>query len=140
MSEIKAVEYSQKVDGSWQALHVPSGKISHGLTREEAEKQMADLLGLGDEGDFEEPITSDRFEGVSKEIALYLEGPVSNMLAAHAGFARLEAYQDGLATIRLGGGCEGCPSSRLTLANGVLVDLQDKFGEDVIIDVQPVLY
>ena len=29
MSDIKAVEYSQKVDGSWQALHVPSGKISH---------------------------------------------------------------------------------------------------------------
>ena len=41
---------------------MPSGKISHGLTREEAEKQMADLLGLGDEGDFEEPLTSDRFE------------------------------------------------------------------------------
>ena len=140
MGDIKAVEYSQKVDGSWQALHIPSGKISHGLTREEAEKAMAKTLGMDDLGDFDEPITSDRFEGVSKDIALHLEGPVSDMLAAHAGFARLEAYQDGLATIRLGGGCEGCPSSRLTLANGVLVDLQDKFGEDVIIDVQPVLY
>ena len=27
MSDIKAVEYSQKVDGSWQALHVPSVKF-----------------------------------------------------------------------------------------------------------------
>ena len=102
MGDIKAVEYSQKVDGSWQALHIPSGKISHGLTREEAEKAMAKTLGMDDLGDFDEPITSDRFEGVSKDIALHLEGPVSDMLAAHAGFARLEAYQDGLATIRLG--------------------------------------
>jgi Fe/S biogenesis protein NfuA len=100
---------------------------------------MKDLLGMDKAGRSQEPLTSDRFEGIAQEIAIYLEGPVSEMLALHSGYARLEAYQDAIANIRLGGGCEGCPSSRLTLMNGVKRDLQDKFGEDVLLDVFPVL-
>ena len=140
MSELmQSVEFNQKLDGSWQALHGPSGKVAHGLSREEAEGEMQKLLGMDDRGEFAEPLTSDQFEGVAKEIALYLEGAVSDMLALHAGFARLEGYQDAVAIIRLGGGCQGCPSSRITLMNNVFRDLQERFGEEVITDVQPVL-
>ena len=139
MSDIKAVEYSQKVDGSWQAVHGPSGKVAHGLSEEEARDEMQALLGMDGKGDFTEPPTSDLFEGVAKDIALYLEGDVSKMLALHSGFARLEAYGDGVASIRLGGGCQGCPSSKITLMNGVFRDLQEKFGEELVADIQPVL-
>ena len=136
---LQAVSLKEKLDGSWQALHEPSGRITHGLTAEEAENAMRDLLGMNESGQFGEPFTSPRFEGVAKDIAVHLEGPVSQMLALHSGFARLEAYQDAIATIRLGGGCEGCPSSRITLMNGVKRDLQDKFGEELVIDVFPIL-
>lgn len=140
MSEaLQAVSLKEKLDGSWQALHEPSGRVTHGLTADEAEDAMRSLLGVDKDGDFGEPLTSPRFEGTGFEIATHLEGPVSQMLALHSGFARLEAYQDAIATIRLGGGCEGCPSSRLTLMNGVKRDLQDKFGEEVVIDVFPIL-
>ena len=135
---LNAVEFKEKLDGSWQATHTPSGRVTHGLSQEEAEASMIELLGLEKDGSSSEPLTSDLFEGTSREIAVYLEGPVSKMLELHSGFARLEAYSDGLATIRLGGGCQGCPSSRITLMNGVFKDLQDRFGEDVA-DVQPVL-
>lgn len=136
---LQGVVSSQNDDGTWQAYHEASGRHTVGASQNEAETAMKELLGMTEDGQFDEPLTSDLFEGTAREIALYLEGPVSNMLALHSGFARLEAYQEGMATIRLGGGCQGCPSSRITLLNGVLRDLQDHFGEDVIVDVQPVL-
>jgi Fe-S cluster biogenesis protein NfuA len=136
---LNSVVFSRKPDDSWQAVHVPSGKTTHGLSKEEAEVAMKEALGLDDAGDFNEPQTSDRFDGIAKDIAEYLEGPVSEMLKMHSGFARLEAYDDGVAHIRLGGGCRGCPSSLMTLSDGVKNDLQHKYGEEVVLDVVPVL-
>jgi Fe-S cluster biogenesis protein NfuA len=138
MSDLHSVVTSLKADGSWQALHVPSGKVTHGLTKEEAEDAMRTELGLNQEGEFEEPLTSDRFAGLAQEIALFLEGPVSDMLKHHSGFARLEAYESSMAHIRLGGGCQGCPSSTMTLVNGVHQMLQERFGEEAVTDVVPV--
>ena len=137
-SEMLSVVISQKVDGSWQAQHVPSGKVTHGESKEEAEQTMRDLLGMTEEGTFDEPKTSDRFEGIAKEMAEFLEGPISEMLAAHSGFARLEAFQEQTAHVRLGGGCQGCPASTMTLVNGVMHYLQEEFGEDIIKDIVPV--
>ena len=138
MEDLNSVVTSQKADGSWQAVHVPSGKVTHGLTAEEAQNAMRELIGMNESGQFEEPKTSDRFSGVAKEVALYLEGEVSEMLALHSGFARLEDYEDNVAYIKLGGGCSGCPSSRLTLMQGVKQQLQEKFSEEKIADVAPV--
>lgn len=139
MSDLQSVVISKKVDGSWQAVHVPSGKVAHGLTKEEAESAMRELLGMTETGEFEEARTSDQFAGIGREIALFLEGPVSEMLALHSGFARLDAYDSGIAHIRLGGGCQGCPSSRMTLLNGVQQQLLERFGEEHIQEVIPVL-
>jgi len=138
MSDLQSVVISKKVDGSWQAVHVPSGKVSHGETKDEAEVAMRELLGMDDAGAFDEPKTSDRFNGLAKDIALYLEGPVSEMLSYHSGFARLEAYESAVAHIRLGGGCQGCPSSTITLVNGVQQQLVEKFGDENILDIVPV--
>jgi Fe-S cluster biogenesis protein NfuA len=137
--EIQSVVISRKADGSWQAHHVPSGKYTHGLTKEEAEDAMRAELGMNETGGFDEPLTSAQFDGLAKEIAEYLEGPVSTMLKMHSGFARLDAYDSGIAHVRLGGGCQGCPSSIITLSHGVKNDLQAKFGEETVMDVIPVL-
>ena len=139
MSDLQSVVISKKVDGSWQAVHVPSGKVAHGLSKEEVEDEMRQLLGMDEAGAFTEPLTSDQFSGTAREIAEFLEGSVSEMLALHSGFARLEAYEAGVAHIRLGGGCQGCPSSTLTLLSGVQRELQERFGEDVVADVVPIL-
>ena len=138
MSQLQSVVISQKADGSWQALHVPSGKIAHGLSKDEAEEDMRELLGVDEGGQFDEPLTSESFSGDGLAIAKFLEGPISEMLAAHSGFARLEAYENSIAHVRLGGGCQGCPASTMTLVQGVLVQLQDEFGEEVVADIVPV--
>ncbi len=137
--ELQGVTFSQKPDGSWQAKHEASGRIAHGLDEQETRDAIQKLLGMDEQGEFKEPLTNDLFEGKAREIALYLEGPISDMLSLHSGFARLDSYQEGFASIRLGGGCQGCPSSRITLMNGVFKELQEKFGEDVVREVQPVL-
>jgi len=140
MSDLQSVVTSKKADGSWQSVHVPSGKVSHGLTKDESEDEMRALLGMDEKGSFsDEPLTSAQFSGLAQEIALFLEGPISEMLALHSGFARLDAYENAVAQIRLGGGCQGCPSSTLTLLNGVQTQLQEKFGEENIQEVVPVL-
>jgi Fe-S cluster biogenesis protein NfuA len=138
MNDLNSVVTSKKADGSWQAVHVPSGKVTHGISADEAQDAMRDLLGMDEQGTFDEPLTSARFAGDAHEIALYLEGEVSDMLALHSGFARLEAFDSGVAHIRLGGGCKGCPSSTMTLLNGVKSQLQDKFGEEVVAEIIPV--
>ena len=138
MGQLQSVVSSQKADGSWQAVHVPSGKVAHGLTKDEAEDDMRELLGVDARGQFDEPLTSDSFSGDGLTIAKFLEGPISEMLAAHSGFARLEAYENGVAHVRLGGGCQGCPAATQTLVQGVLVQLQDEFGEEKVTDIVPV--
>ena len=138
--DLNSVILSKKPDGSWQALHEPSQRFTFGESATEAEEAMRGLLGMNDQGEFEEPITSDRFEGWAQDIAVYLEGPISKQLAEHAGYSRLEAYEQGIAHVRLGGGCEGCPSSMMTLIHGVKAQLQEEFGDDVVTEVVPVTH
>lgn len=123
----------------WMAKHEPSGREVLAASEKHALLAMAEELGFDASGKSTEPLTSDQFEGLAREIAEYLEGAISERLAFHSGFARLESYQDGMAAVRLGGGCQGCPSSRLTLMMGVKKELQDTFGEEALIDVYPAL-
>ena len=139
MVDLNSVVVSQKPDESWEARHIYSGRVTFGLSRDEALEEMRKLLGMDEQGEFDEPLTSDRFENVAKDIALFLEGPISDMLKMHSGFARLEAFEQGVAHVRLGGGCQGCPSSVFTLVQGVKEQLQEQFGEEQVIDVAPVL-
>jgi len=138
-NDLQGVVISGNSDGKWEARHLPSGRLVIGDTVDGAQVLMRDALGLTSSGTFDEPLTSDIFSGLSQAIALFLEGPVSNALAVHSGFARLDAFENGIAHIRLGGGCRGCPSSQITLFSGVRAQLQDRFGEDVIVDVTPSL-
>lgn len=132
---LQSVVISKTVDGQWLAHHVPSGRKISGATMEAAQANMRSDLGLNDEGSFDEPITSSQFEGLPQAIALFLEGPISKSLSVHSGFARLDAFKSGVAHIRLGGGCKGCPSSQLTLFDGVQNQLKSRFGDDVIVEV-----
>ena len=137
MEVLQGVRFTEKADSSWEAVHEASGKVSHGLTQDEATESMKALLEMDDQGQFTEPLTSDQFTGLQHDIALFLEGHVSKQLAIHSGFARLESFESGIAFIKLGGGCSGCPSSAITLINGVKTELQEKFGEEAIVDVAP---
>lgn len=124
-------------EDSWRAIHVASDRSCEASSKERALASLCDELGIGE--DLQVANTSDLFEGDAKRIAEFLENTVSGRLALHSGYARLEAYADTVATVRLGGACQGCPSSRVTLMEGVLLQLQEEFGEELVLDVQPAI-
>jgi Fe/S biogenesis protein NfuA len=70
-----------------------------------------------------------------EEIKLVIEKEINPQLELHSGGCELLDVDDGIVTIRLFGGCSGCPSSHITLFNGIVPILKDKFPDikDVIL-------
>ena len=70
-----------------------------------------------------------------EEIKKVIEEDINPYLAMHSGSCEMIDFDDGILTIRLQGGCSGCPSSHITLFNGIVPILQEKIPdiEDVIL-------
>lgn len=64
-----------------------------------------------------------------------IEKDINPQLELHSGGCELVDFDDGIVTLRLFGGCSGCPSSQITLFNGIVPVLKEKFPEiqDVIL-------
>ncbi len=64
-----------------------------------------------------------------------IEEDINPQLQLHAGGCELVDVDDGIVTLKLYGGCSGCPSSQLTLFNGIVPILREKIPEikDVVL-------
>lgn len=49
-----------------------------------------------------------------------IESEIDPMLALHSGNCELVGIEDGVVSIKLSGGCVGCPSSKITLYQGIV--------------------
>jgi Fe/S biogenesis protein NfuA len=75
---------------------------------------------------------------LATRVAVVLEQVVNPSIASHGGRADLVAIDeaDGVAYLRLSGGCQGCAMSRMTLTQGIEVALHDEVPEVVrVVDV-----
>lgn len=65
-----------------------------------------------------------------------IQNDINPYLDMHAGGCELVDVDDGVVTLRLYGGCSGCPSSHITLFNGIVPILKEKLPEikDVILE------
>ncbi len=70
-----------------------------------------------------------------EQIKEVIASDINPMLELHAGGCELLDVDDGIVTLRLYGGCSGCPSSQITLFNGIVPILRDKIPEirDVVL-------
>ena len=70
-----------------------------------------------------------------EKIKEVIEKEINPQLELHAGGCELVDVDDGIVTIRLYGGCQGCPSSHLTLFNGIVPVLKENIPEikDVVL-------
>ncbi len=68
---------------------------------------------LGDMGDLE--LTGD----IAEKVSQLLEQKINPALASHGGFATLEGVQGDKVVVKMGGGCQGCSMSAITLAEGI---------------------
>lgn len=70
-----------------------------------------------------------------EQIQKVIEEDINPFLELHSGGCELLDYDDGIVTLRLYGGCSGCPSSQITLFNGIVPIFKEKLPEvkDVIL-------
>lgn len=71
-----------------------------------------------------------------EDIKAVIESDINPMLQLHSGSCELVDVEDGVVTLKLFGGCSGCPSSALTLFNGIVPILREKVPGvvDVVLD------
>jgi Fe/S biogenesis protein NfuA len=83
------------------------------------------------------PNTPDPLAGLNLELSgelpekvqAVLDQAVNPALAAHGGFARLVGVEDTKVFVTMGGGCQGCAASAMTLRDGIRTMLMDALPE-----------
>lgn len=66
---------------------------------------------------------------VSERILQLLDQSVNPALAAHGGYAKLEGIKGDVAYVTMGGGCQGCAVSAVTLREGIEVAILEAIPE-----------
>ena len=67
------------------------------------------------------------------EIQQTINTDIDPIIKLHQGSCKAVSFHDGVLGLELQGGCVGCPSSKITLFNGILPILQEKHPD--ILDV-----
>lgn len=75
------------------------------------------------------PAAADLSGPEAQRILEILEQEVNPQIAMHGGWADLVAFDDGIAYVRMSGGCQGCGLARVTLSQGIAVAIQDAVPE-----------
>ena len=79
---------------------------------------------------------SDLTSDLALRILRVLDEQINPSIAAHGGRADLVTVDEGIAYLRLGGGCQGCGLATVTLSQGIEVALRDSVPEIMsVIDV-----
>jgi Fe/S biogenesis protein NfuA len=66
---------------------------------------------------------------VPQKVMQVLQYQINPSIASHGGNAELVAVEDGVAYLRLGGGCQGCAMASVTLTQGIRVAITDAVPE-----------
>jgi Fe/S biogenesis protein NfuA len=73
---------------------------------------------------------------VEERVRQLLDGSINPALAAHGGFAALQKVEEPKAFITMGGGCQGCAVSAMTLRDGIQSAIVEHIDEiDEVVDV-----
>ena len=66
---------------------------------------------------------------VAQRVIQVLDRVIKPQIAAHGGRADLVAVEDGVAYLRLSGGCQGCGMATVTLSQGIEVAIKEAAPE-----------
>lgn len=73
--------------------------------------------------------TGDLSGDVAQRVVQVLDTTINPGIAAHGGQAELVAVEDGVAYLRLSGGCQGCGLASVTLTQGIEVAIREAIPE-----------
>jgi len=66
---------------------------------------------------------------VAEKVGQLLEQQINPALAMHGGYAALERVEDDVVYVTMGGGCQGCAVSAMTLREGIARSIQEAIPE-----------
>jgi Fe/S biogenesis protein NfuA len=66
---------------------------------------------------------------VEDKVRQLLDGQINPSLAMHGGFAALDRVEDDKVFVTMGGGCQGCAVSAMTLREGIARSIKDAIPE-----------
>ena len=69
------------------------------------------------------------YTNAEKDINAVLQEYITPLVESDGGYISLKSFQDGVVTVSLKGACSGCPSSTITLKNGIESLLKEKIGD-----------
>ncbi|MDZ4661584.1 MAG: NifU family protein [Pseudomonadota bacterium] len=132
-SEVKvAPEYLCVAKQDWVGWEVLAEPLSN-LIKEHVEMAL-------DQGTIEEnppeknrEFAADLSDPQAQRVQEIIETEINPQVASHGGHITLVGVKDDVVYIRMGGGCQGCSQSSLTLREGVVTTIRNAFPE--ILDV-----
>ncbi len=71
------------------------------------------------------------YEGAEKEISDLLDEYIRPAVEGDGGSITLHSFKDGIVSVTLSGACNGCPSSTVTLKQGIEGLLKQKMGDKI---------
>lgn len=86
---------------------------------------------ITNEKDIENKINSNEFKGESKEIENIINQYIKPAVESDGGSITLDSFENGIVMVNLSGACSGCPSSTLTLKQGIESLLKEKLGDKI---------
>ena len=66
---------------------------------------------------------------IAEQVEMLLKEQINPSLAAHGGFAELKGVDDTVVYVTMGGGCQGCAVSAMTLRDGIARSIQESIPE-----------
>jgi len=60
---------------------------------------------------------------------MVIEELINPALAMHGGFVELAGVEDGVVSMRMSGGCQGCGAAQMTMVQGIEMLLRDEVPE-----------
>jgi len=73
------------------------------------------------------PASTNTSSSEATQIKDFIENEVNPSLAMHGGYIELKSFENKVAYLTMGGGCQGCASSQMTMVEGVESALKERF-------------
>jgi Fe/S biogenesis protein NfuA len=71
-----------------------------------------------------------------EKVQTLIDDTINPALAMHGGFVELVGVEDGVVSMRMAGGCQGCGAAQMTMAQGIELLIRDEIPEVTrIVDV-----
>jgi Fe-S cluster biogenesis protein NfuA len=64
-----------------------------------------------------------------EKVQTLIDDTINPALAMHGGFVELVGVEDGVVSMRMAGGCQGCGAAQMTMAQGIELLIRDEIPE-----------